>query len=292
LTSLVAIVVFMAMDLSAYYAITLSIGVAIVFSWLRADTRLTPRGLVAALDMGGRQVLAVAPTCAAAGLIVGTFTLTGLGLKFSDIIVSLAGGNLHLTLVYTAIVLLVLGLALPITASYLVAAVLTVPAMTKLGVPEFAAHMFVVYYAVLSEVSPPVALSPVAAAALTGGNPWRTMMITWKYTLPTFLVPFMFTMTPEGVGLLLKGSLGNIALASATAMGATVALVWGVGGYVTGRATAVERVLLVAAGLLLFAADWRSDIAGFALFAAGLGLHWLGRRHGPSAAAEVPTEAA
>jgi TRAP-type uncharacterized transport system fused permease subunit len=176
--------------------------------------------------MGGRQVLAVAPTCAAAGLIVGTFTLTGLGLKFSDIIVSLAGGNLHLTLVYTAIVLLVLGLALPITASYLVAAVLTVPAMTKLGVPEFAAHMFVFYYAVLSEVSPPVALSPVAAAALTGGNPWRTMMITWKYTLPTFLVPFMFTMTPEGVGLLLKGSLGNIALASATAMGATVALVW------------------------------------------------------------------
>src|SRR3972149_5316864 len=93
LTSLVAIVVFMAMDLSAYYAITLSIGVAILFSWLRTDTRLTPRGLVEALDMGGRQVLAVAPTCAAAGLIVGTFTLTGLGLKFSDIIVSLAGGD-------------------------------------------------------------------------------------------------------------------------------------------------------------------------------------------------------
>ena len=286
LTSLVAIVVFMAMDLSAYYAITLSIGVAILFSWLRADTRLTPRGLVEALDMAGRQVLAVAPTCAAAGLIVGTFTLTGLGLKFSDIIVGLAGGSLHLTLVYTAIVLLVLGLALPITASYLVAAVLTVPAMTKLGVPDFAAHMFVFYYAVLSEVSPPVALSPVAAAALTGGNPWRTMMITWKYTLPTFLVPFMFTMTPDGIGLLLKGSVGNIVLASATAMGATVALVWGVGGYVTGRATALERVLLVTAGLLLFAADWRSDMAGFALFGAGIAVHWLRQRRRREAAVE------
>jgi TRAP transporter 4TM/12TM fusion protein len=278
LTSLVAIVAFMAMDLSAYYAITLSIGVAILFSWLRPDTRLTPRKLLAALEAGGRQVLSVAPTCAAAGLIVGTFTLTGLGLKFSDIIVSLAAGNLHLTLVYTAVVLLVLGLALPITASYLVAAVLTVPAMTTLGVPDFAAHMFVFYYAVLSEVSPPVALSPVAAAALTGGNPWRTMMITWKYTLPTFLVPFMFTMTPDGVGLLLRGGIGNVLLATATAVGATIALVWGVGGWVSARASALERTVLVIAGLLLFAADWRSDIAGFALFAAGISIHWIRTR--------------
>ncbi len=275
LTSLVAIVVFMAMDFSAYYAITLSIAVAVLFSWLRPETRITPRKLVAALESGGRQVLSVAPTCAAAGLIVGTFTLTGLGLKFSDIIVNLAGGNLHLTLVFTAIVLLVLGLALPITASYLVAAVLTVPAMTRLGVPDFAAHMFVFYYAVLSEVSPPVALSPVAAAALTGGNPWRTMMITWKYTLPTFLIPFAFTMTPEGVGLLLHGGAGNAFLATVTAVAATFALVCGIGGWVSGRASAPERAALMIAGLLLFPADWRGDVAGLVLLAAALAVHWL-----------------
>ena len=98
-----------------------------------------------------------------------------------------------LTLIVAGVVLWVLGLSLPITATYLVAVPTVIPALTHLGVPPPAAHMFVFYYAVLSEVSPPVALSPFAAAAITGGNPYRTMMLTWKYALPCFLVPFMFT---------------------------------------------------------------------------------------------------
>ncbi len=281
-TSLFAIVVFMLLDFSVEYSITLSMAVGAVFSWLRRDTRLTPAKCIAALEEAGRQILSVASTCAAAGIIIGVFTLTGLGLKFSGIIVDLAGGNLHLTLLYTAVILLVLGLALPITASYIIAAVITVPAMTKLGVPDYAAHMFVFYYAILSEVSPPVALSPVAAAALTGGNPWRTMMITWKYTLPTFLVPFMFTATPEGVGLLLKGTAGNIALSVTTAIIAIIALVQGVSGYFWGReAGKPERAMFVASGLLLFAADWKTDLAGFVLFAGGWLIHSLRSRGKP-----------
>ena len=90
-----------------------------------------------------------------------------------------------------------LGLAVPVTASYIIAAVMVAPALVQAGVPDAAAHMFIFYYAVLSEVSPPTALSPFAAAALTGGNPFQTMMLTWKYTLPAFLVPFVFTLTPE-----------------------------------------------------------------------------------------------
>ena len=102
---------------------------------------------------------------------------------------------------------------MPVTASYIICAVIAAPALIKLGVPDFAAHMFIFYYAVLSEVSPPTALSPFAAAAITGGDPYRTTMQAWKYTLPAFLVPFVFVLDPQGVGLLLKipkdGSLGR-----------------------------------------------------------------------------------
>ena len=103
-------------------------------------------------------------------------------------------------MLYSALAVWVLGLAVPVTASYIIAAVMVAPALVQVGVPDVAAHMFIFYYAVLSEVSPPTALSPFAAAAITGGNPFRTMMLTWKYTLPAFVVPFAFTLRPEGPG--------------------------------------------------------------------------------------------
>ena len=116
-------------------------------------------------------MLGVAATTATAGIIVGVVTLTGLGLKLAGVIVTLAGGTLALTVIYSAIAVWMLGLAVPVTASYIIAAVMVAPALVQSGVPDFAAHMFIFYYAVLSEVSPPTALSPFAAAALTGGNP-------------------------------------------------------------------------------------------------------------------------
>ena len=123
-------------------------------------------------------------------------------------IVALSGGIPLLTVVYAALAVWVLGLAVPVTASYIIAAVMIVPALRAIGVPDAAAHMFIFYYAVLSDVSPPTALSPFAAAAITGGNPFRTMMLTWKYCMPAFLVPFMFTLSPEGATLLLLGEGG------------------------------------------------------------------------------------
>ena len=153
------------------------------------------------------DVLSVAATCAGAGIIVGVVTLTGLGLQISTIIVDFAGGNLIVTIIYTAIALWVIGLAVPVTGTYIIAVAICAPALIKLGVPDYAAHMFIFYYAVLAEVTPPTALNAFAAAALTGGDPYKTTMLSWKYTLPAFLVPFMFTSHPSGVGLLLKGSL-------------------------------------------------------------------------------------
>ena len=116
-------------------------------------------------------MLNVAATCAGAGIIVGVVTLTGLGLKFSSIVLDYAGDSLLLTAIYTALIVWIVGLAVPVTASYIICAVIAAPALIKLGVPDFAAHMFIFYYAVLSEVSPPTALSPFAAAAITGGDP-------------------------------------------------------------------------------------------------------------------------
>ncbi|MBI5650491.1 MAG: TRAP transporter large permease subunit [Chloroflexi bacterium] len=208
----------------------------------------------------------VAPT-AAAGIIIGIFTLTGLGLKLSGIIVDAAGANLFLALVYTALAVWVLGLALPITASYIIAAVMAAPALIKLGVPDFAAHMFIFYYALLSEVSPPVGLSPFAAAAITGGNPYKTMMMAWKYTLPAFVVPFMFTLAPEGVGLLLQGNLPNIIFATISAIVGITALTTGVGGWLLHRATWFERIALVLAGILLVYPATNFDLVGLAIFA-------------------------
>ena len=109
-----------------------------------------------------------------------------------------------MTAIYTSLVVWIIGLAVPVTASYIICAVIAAPALIKLGVPDYAAHMFIFYYAVLSEVSPPTALSPFAAAAITGGDPYVTTMQAWKYTLPAFLVPFVFVLDPLGIGLLMK----------------------------------------------------------------------------------------
>ena len=187
---------------SVFWAMVL----ATALSFLNRDTALTPRRLAVALAAGGRGVLPVAATTAAAGIIVGVVTLTGLGLKVAGLIVALAGGNLLLTILYAGIAVWMLGLAVPVTASYIIAAVMVVPALVQVGVAEIAAHMFVFYYAVLSEVSPPTALSPFAAAAITGGSPFRTTMLSWKYTAPAFVVPFAFTIDPRGLGLLLHST--------------------------------------------------------------------------------------
>ncbi|MGH7395875.1 MAG: TRAP transporter permease, partial [Candidatus Methylomirabilales bacterium] len=265
--SLVAIVVFMLWGYTAILAVFYATLLAVALSFLRRDTALTPGRLWKALEGGATGVLSVAATCATAGIIVGVVTLTGLGLKFSLIILTLAGGSLFLTVAYTALALWVLGLAVPVTASYIIAAVITAPAMIKLGVPEYAAHMFIFYYAVLSEVSPPTALSPFAAAAITGGNPYTTTMMAWKYTLPTFLVPFMFTLHPDGVGLLLKGPWGNIVWTTVTAMVGLTALAAGLTGWLIRKTTLLEQALLVATGLLLVYPGWLQDLVGFGLFA-------------------------
>lgn len=276
--SLIAVVGFMIWGYTAILSVAYATLLSVALSYLRRDTALTPARLWSMLEKGATDVLSVASTCATAGIIVGVVTLTGLGLKFSLIILSLAGNNLFLTVLYTALALWILGLAVPVTASYIIAAVITAPAMIKLGIPEFAAHMFIFYYAVLSEVSPPTALAPFAAAAITGGSPYRTTMMAWKYTLPAFLVPFMFTLHPDGVALLLKGNWQSIFLTTITAAIGLAALAAGLTGWLMTRATKLERGLMIAAGLILVYPDPVEDVIGVGLFGVALLTQYWRRR--------------
>jgi TRAP-type uncharacterized transport system fused permease subunit len=263
--SLIAIVAIMVLGFTPIMAVFWATVVSFAVSFIRRDTALNPGKLVKALRSGSIGVLSVASTCAAAGIIVGVVTLTGLGLKFSSIIIAYAGGNLLLTAIYTALIVWVIGLAVPVTASYIISAVIAAPALIQLGVPDFAAHMFVFYYAILSEVSPPTALSCFAAAALTKGNPYKTTMYAWKYTLPAFIVPFMFVLDPKGIGILLKGPVMDVIWTTVTAFIGVASLAGGVENRFFKKTTLYERIMLVAAGLLLFYPVALYDIIGFGL---------------------------
>jgi TRAP-type uncharacterized transport system fused permease subunit len=278
-------------------------------AFLRPAWRLWPAKLVTALQAGSVSVLNVAATCAAAGLIVGVVTLTGLGLKFSSIVIGYAEaltqatmsalalvgveatkGLVHdvkllYTAVFTSLIVWIVGLAVPVTASYIICAVIAAPALMQLGVADYAAHMFIFYYAVLSEVSPPTALSPFAAAAITGGDPYRTTLQSWKYTLPAFLVPFMFVLDPAGLNLLLQGSfkglekasVADIALVTVTAGLGIAALACAMQGWMLRKTLRLERWMLVAAGLALVYPRAAFDYIGLALLAAVLVMQWLRR---------------
>jgi TRAP transporter 4TM/12TM fusion protein len=310
--SLVAIIAFMLMGFSPVLSVFWATVTAFLVSFLHPDSALVSydlfRGkgviwrhllqskLVKALEAGSIGVLNVAATCAAAGIIVGVVSLTGLGLRFSAIVIQYADGGsraivdilaigmtptpalLHdvkllLTAILTSLIVWIVGLAVPVTASYIICAVIAAPALISLGVKDFAAHMFIFYYAVLSEVSPPTALSPFAASAITGGDPYKTTLQSWKYTLPAFLVPFMFVLDPAGLGLLLMGSFKNLAAASAvnilivcaTAMFGIAALACGMQGWMLRKTTGLERGLLIVAGLFLVYPRATFDYIGFAL---------------------------
>jgi TRAP transporter 4TM/12TM fusion protein len=289
--SLISIVVFMLMGFSPTMSVFWATVVSALSSMLREDTAIIPwawfRGkeplisglyhsnLTKALASGSTGVLAIAATCAGAGLIVGTVTLTGLGLKFSSIVIQYAGGSLLLTTIFTALVVWVVGLAVPVTASYIICAVIAAPALINLGVPAFAAHMFIFYYAVLSEVSPPTALSPFAAAAICKGNPYKTTLQTWKYVAPAILVPFMFVLDKSGTGLLLMGSMDSLAKAdwmqiawtSFTAVVGIICLAGGLQGWFIEKTKVFERVIMVISGVALAYPSTEADLIGFIGFA-------------------------
>jgi len=252
LISLIVLVILLGMGRSPQSAAIWAIVAVIVTSFMSRDRNewLTQKRIILAAIEGAQNMIPVAVLLAGAGVIVGTFTLTGLGLKVSGLIMSLSGGIPTVALFLALLASMIIGLSLPITATYIMTVVMVAPALVKVGLPMHVAHLLAFYFAVLSEVSPPVGLSPSAAAAVTGGNPFGAMMQSWKYSLPAFLVPFLFSATTVGANLLiLDAHLGGFVMALISGSAALFCLSIAIVGFLRGPIPLWQRALLVVASI-------------------------------------------
>ena len=244
---------------AAFIGILLAYGL----SFLREDTRMSFQDLIETLEEGAKGALGVGVACSAVGFIVGVTTLTGLGLKFTTITVSLANGNLFLALFFTMVACTILGTGLPTTATYIVLAAMAAPALIKLGVPVLAAHLFVLYFGVVADLTPPAALAAYAGAGIAGSNPLKTGFTAVLLAISGFVVPFIFAYSPEI--LLIDAQIPQLLLIVASSVLGVVALAGGVLGYLRRETTILEQVLLLFSALGLLIPHFLTDIFGLAI---------------------------
>jgi TRAP transporter 4TM/12TM fusion protein len=261
-------------------AATLScVPAALVRKTTRAN--VTWQGIVSALEDGAKQAIPVALACAAAGIVIGSIALTGAGIKFTSFVLALTQDSLVLALVLMALAGIVLGMGMPTTPAYIVMVALLVPAIAKLGVIPPAAHMFAFYFAILSAITPPVALAVYAAAGLAKANMWTSGWAAMRAAAPAYIVPFMFAYEPA---LLMIGDWTTIAHATASATIGTIALAAGLFGYLLRTCAMWERAALVVAAVLLIKPGLLTDAVGLALLAVVAGAQWLTLRRVAGAA--------
>jgi len=244
------------------YACIVSTISVIVLSFLRKETRMGWGTLLKALEEGARNTVVVAAACACAGIVIGVINLTGLGLKFTSFVLSMAGESLILALILTMIAGIVLGMGMPTTPAYIVQAALLIPALIKLGVHTVAAHMFVFYFSTISAITPPVAMAVYAAAGIGGAKLWPTGLWALRIAATGFIVPFMFVFGPS---LLFVGSSFEILTTVASASLGVVALSSGMMGWMGREVGMWQRLILVAASLLLIKPGLATDALGLGL---------------------------
>jgi TRAP transporter 4TM/12TM fusion protein len=288
-SSLIAIVVLLALGVSATKSVVYAIALAFVLSFLDRSARMTPRRVFVALSSGVRGVLPVVAVCTAAGVITAMTTKTGLGAQFASLLVRGAEAVsdnptvvLAITVIFAAVALAMLGLAVPVTASFVIGWVIIGPALLELDVPAPAAAMFVFYYSVLSEVTPPTALAAVGASAITGGRTIPTMMQALKYALPAFLVPIAFVLTQPGEYLLGRGPAVDVLWVCCAAAAGIAALAVAAGGWMlgVGPAPLLARVLAAAGALLLLFLDPITIAVGGAAIGVAVAVTFIDRRSG------------
>jgi TRAP transporter 4TM/12TM fusion protein len=258
--------------LIVYYIISFSVtpvtaairAIAAVFlvSFLRRATWMGPGKVLGALEKGAKEAVTVAVPCAVAGLIIGVVIYSGLGLKFTDLMISLSGGKLYLALILVMLAVIVLGMGMPTSAAYLVGAILLAPLLVKLGVNPLAAHMFIFYFAVISMITPPVALAAFAAAAISEADLWETGIQAFKIALPGFLIPYVLVYNP---GLILEGPVWDIIWGAFTTLIGVIALAGAVIGFFFRRERTWERIVLLIGALLLIVPEVITDFIGMVM---------------------------
>lgn len=261
--------------LAAFKAIIASLVIAVAVAVIKRDGSFTWKDFLAALEAGAKGAIGVACACAAAGMIVGVVTLTGLGLRIAEVIVTLAQGKLLLTLFFTMVASIILGMGLPTTAKYIVLATMAVPALIRLDVNLMAAHLFILYFGVVADITPPVALAAYAGAGIAGANSMKTGFQAVKLALAAFIVPYIFaidsnlimvkSVSPGGVVEFLP--LLNALPVALTAVIGILCLAAAVEGYLIKKTNIIERILLGIAALMLLKPGLTSDAFGIVVLA-------------------------
>lgn len=241
---------------AAFWAIVMSLAISMV----KKETRLNLKGFLGAFEDGAKGALGVAAACACAGMVVGVVTLTGLGLKIANGIVSLGGGNLLLTLFFTMIASILLGMGLPTTAKYIILSIMAAPALIQLGVLPLAAHMFILYFGVIADLTPPVAVAAFAAAGIAGGNTMKTGFNAVRLAVAGFMIPYIFAINPALMGL--GGSFLQTIQLVITSLAGVLSLGAAAGGYLLVKTPFYERILLLISAILLISPDLITDIYG------------------------------
>lgn len=252
---------------AAFWATLSCIGV----SWVSKETRMGPREIWDAIQTGAKSTLIIGATMGVIGIIVGTISLTGMGLKFSDLMISLAGDSQLLAIAMVAIASLVLGLGVPVTAAYLILAVLAVPALGAFGLSAITGHMIVYWLSQSSNITPPVCMAAYAGAAIAGSDPWKTGWTAMRFSKMLFVTPLLFAYIPA---ILLDGSAFDIGMAFLSAILGTIAFGALAMGYLRRRTRVHEWVMLGIATILLYWPTFITDAAGLAIVAL---VWWLQR---------------
>lgn len=263
---IIVIIVLLAMDKSPIYAATRGILAAVIAPYLRKSTHVPVKDLFEALINGARNIISVACACGVAGMIVGIVTLTGLGLKLGGGLIAAAGGMVSLTLFFTMITSLILGMGVPTTANYLITSTIAAPIVMQLGVPALAAHLFTFYFGILADITPPVALAAYAGSAIAKGNPFKTGVQATKLAIAAFIIPYIFVMNPALI--MIDTTFLEVVRITATSLIGMFGISGGMTGWVYGHANVVERIALIIAGLMLINPSVVTDIAGVGIIAA------------------------
>ncbi|QJW49214.1 TRAP transporter permease [bacterium BFN5] len=246
---------------AALWAIFLAIGA----SMLRKSTRIKPSEIVEGLEKGAKGVLGVLVACAAAGIIIGVVTKTGVGLKLASALLDLSGGHLLPAMFFTMITSIVLGMGVPTTANYVITSTIAAPALEQMGVPVLAAHLFVFYFGIIADVTPPVALAAYAGSAVSGGNALRTGVNASKLAIAAFLIPYIFVFSPTL--LMINASVGTVLYATCTALVGMIGLGASMIGFFITRANIIERILFFVGGVMLVHPGSFTDLIGLGLLA-------------------------
>ncbi len=262
---LIVIVYLLVSGYTPMRAALVAIVLSIVCSALRKSTRMKPIEVIKGLENGARNVLGVLIACASAGIIIGVVTKTGVGLKLASGLLDFSGGLLLPSMFFTMLTAIVLGMGVPTTANYVITSTIAAPALLQLGIPILQAHMFVFYYGIIADVTPPVALAAYAGSGISGGNALRTGVNASKLAIAAFIIPYMFVLSPEL--LMLSPEPLHILVAVLTAIIGMVALSSALIGYLADQCAAWERLVLILSGLLMIKPGVTTDLAGVALFA-------------------------